>query len=596
MGRALFCLAALALLSRPAAAQTGRERVGQPIQLRPGGGQGELPTSPSGITVESSSPTQQPLSPSRIRSGTGDIQVGRLPVVKRSAVGLLDDEDGGFGLEMWSGSDPSLIERLLPKLPMATRSPAMQSLARRLLLTTARPPGGGEGPGLLAPRIERLAAGGDLAEISELLKQAPAAELPTLQRTRMNVMWLTGQNDEACGLALNLVASSPDPIWQKAAAYCHLLEGARDKVEVYEQLLQESGEKDPAFFALLSALLGRGGAPLTSLPAPRPLHVVMLKALNWTMPEDALGSADPLILQSLLDAGIVPPDTRLALAEAAAARGSLSAEALGRLYGQLSFSQQQLARAQEAAGEAPGPRSDALLYQAARVANQPILRARILKLALEQGRKAGRYAVIARVNAASLQSLAPVPGLAWFAAEGGRAMLVLGDFERAMGWLQLAYDEATPEREAAVAGLWPLMLLADAQQRIPFDANRFRDWWGLLAALPLDDRADRAGLLLTMLQSLGRTVPPEVWQPLYEASARRSELMPSPALAEGLRQAAEGSRRGETVLLALLNLGKDGPGAASPATMARVLSALRGLGLGDDARALAVEAMLARTG
>lgn len=583
-----------AALAAPTSAQTGRERVGAPIPLRPGATI-EAPKPPSGITVESSSPTQRPLGGARGHGGS-DIEVGRLQALPPSAIGLLDESNGGFGLQMWAASDLSLIKRLVPRLPMTARSREMQSLARRLLLTTAALPAPEtEQPSLLALRIERLAAGGYLDDIKELLKRTPAVTGESaLIKTRINTMWLADESAEACGLARNLVINSADPLWQEAAAFCHLLQGDNDEVELYEQLLQEEGYKDPPFFAMLAAALGRRGTPLASLPKPTPLHMAMLRYLNWPLPDDAVEGAGPLVLRSLVEAGSASPVVRIEAAERAAASGALSVDRLRQMYAQLSFPPRDLNAAIGVAEKQPGARSNALLYQAARQASQPIERARILQLALAQARDSGLYATIAAANAASLKSIMPVPGLAWFAADGGRAMLAVNDFERALEWLRLAYETESPEGQKAAAILWPLLLVADDRDRVPLDEARFADWWRSQPQTSEAERAARAGLLLTILEALGRPLSAAVWQPLYETAEPARELTPPPVLVEGLRRAVDGLRSGEIVLLVLLNLGPHGPAGASPATLSQTISALMRLGLESDAHALAVEALLAR--
>ena len=76
---------------------------------------------------------------------------------------------------MWRGIPRSLVEELLPRLPVATGSPAMQELARRLLLTRARVPDGATtSSSLLGIRVERLAAAGATASVNALMNLAPS--------------------------------------------------------------------------------------------------------------------------------------------------------------------------------------------------------------------------------------------------------------------------------------------------------------------------------------------------------------------------------------------------------------------------------------
>jgi hypothetical protein len=69
--------------------------------------------------------------------------------------------------------------------------------------------------------------------------------------------------------------------------------------------------------------------------------------------------------------------------------------------------------------------------------------------------------------------------------------------------------------------------------------------------------------------------------------------VPNSAYFFNLADAAAAGRRGETVLLALLNLGEGGPGVVSPIVLSRILRSLREVGLTNEARSLAFEAIVA---
>jgi hypothetical protein len=100
--------------------------------------------------------------------------------------------------------------------------------------------------------------------------------------------------------------------------------------------------------------------------------------------------------------------------------------------------------------------------------------------------------------------------------------------------------------------------------------------------------------LLTVVEALDQRVPPGAWEVLYDEAGHTAEVTPSPALIQGLGKAADAVRTGETVLLALVALGPGGPARAAPATLALVISALKRLGLEEEARAVGLEAMLAQ--
>ena len=70
---------------------------------------------------------------------------------------------------------------------------------------------------------------------------------------------------------------------------------------------------------------------------------------------------------------------------------------------------------------------------------------------------------------------------------------------------------------------------------------------------------------------------------------------PSLGALRGLQAAAAAGRVGETVLFSLLVLGEAHPAETDPDTISRVIAALADVGLVDDARALALEAIVGRS-
>ena len=601
-------------------AQTGGA-AGPPIRLAPKGAdtagpsKSDLPAVQVGPPPRILAPSPPGVSKSRSKSedsrrlapvprgaaskGSKEIEVGALEAVDPSSIGLLSEEQGGLGLEMWAGTRRALVERLLPRLPMGTSSRAMQSLARRLLLSTAvAPEEPARGPSLLALRVERLAAGGLSNDTNALLELVPPGlNDVALARARLDSLLLAGDMTRACAIARNLVEQHGDPIWQKASAFCHALDGQTSRVELYEQLLHEVGHEDPAFFILLAALTGRDAPPLESLRAAMPLHLAMLRSARRAVPEDAAENATPLILRAIALSASASPSLRLVAAERAAAAGALSTKALRQIYDGMPFTLEERAGALNIVENEPGAISNALLYQVAGLEALPSGRARTLQAAFRRATAIDHIAMIARTNKAVLKSLPPTPELSWFASDAGRALLVVGEVGGALDWLMMARNSASAnstESVRVVLDLWPLLLIGDDRQRVPFEPRILAKWWQAQGAHEAAERFARAGLFYALLEALGYSVPAESWAELYDAAAGESESAPPPVLQQGLAKASDAVRTGETVLLALLVLDEGGPAAASATTLTQVITSLRRLGLEQDARAVALEAMLAR--
>ncbi|MDX1485301.1 MAG: hypothetical protein R3229_12560 [Alphaproteobacteria bacterium] len=121
-----------------------------------------------------------------------------------------------------------------------------------------------------------------------------------------------------------------------------------------------------------------------------------------------------------------------------------------------------------------------------------------------------------------------------------------------------------------------------------FDATTFWRWYAAQAeAAPGAEKA-RAALLLALFEGMGMSIPQNAWIETA-ATVREMSALPSPGLLAALRNAADGGRVAETVLLALAVLSGDGPDKLHPLVADAVLGSLVGVGLEDEARTLAME-------
>lgn len=528
------------------------------------------------------------------------VQVGELAAVDPSVAGLLDETNGGLGANMWAGSDRARIERLLPRLPMGTLSPSIQDLARRLLLSAAAvPEGAAVAPSLLGLRVERLMAGGHIAEVNELLELAAAAvDDPALSRAEVDAMLLAGDNAGACGRVPGLVRSDPRPYWIKALAFCRALDNDAGAVSLALALLRDQGQAgDQAFFTLIAALTGDGQARVTTLIDPSPLHLAMLRAARQTIPADAVAGARPAILWAIATSPNDELSVRVDAAERAEAAGALSASVLADIYAAVPYSEDDIGVALQRAAEQPGAMSNALLYQAGVVWESEALRAAALQRSWQVARDSGAgFGTAARISLEQVRNIVPDAALSWFAHDAGRSLIAAGDIDLAWAWLEtLQRAGATDAHALATArALWPLLQVADPEGAFMRDPGRARQWWRELP--PAEDTAaiERRALLFTLYEALGDDLPEAAWDPLFAAPLTVDTYQPSPAVSHALRDAADAGRLGETVLLALLALGDSGSEGAGAATLHLVIDALRRVGLAAEARAIALEAALAQ--
>jgi plasmid stability protein len=538
------------------------------------------------------------LAPPEETAPAGDaVEVGRLGEINADDVGLLSEASGAYPASLWRGARYDMLTLLLPRLPIAARSPAMRTAILKLRRAPGAAPRRAVAPpgDLLRARAELLARMGEYNVAIGLLRAAPAGDFSaTIARYESDYALLRLDFAAACEQARARLDESPDAYWQRALVFCQSKDGEAEAATLGLDLLRETGHApDPAFVRLIDAMNGYGEKTLDSLPNPTPMLVAMLRLLEISAPMDALEVANPALLRLIASAANGDIALRIAAAERAEAVGALPAESVGALYNTVPFDDAARANPIAHSAEVDGPLARAILYQAILAEEVPTARAEAIGLALERAREEGRFATMARVLLPAIQALPASREFAWFAAEAGRAYFAANRWEEARRWYDLALAERAGDAEAlrAAVTLWPLMALTDGEGAV--DPGMLEAWWEA-AGGALDPVAhQRGGLLLTLFAALGRDIRPEQWDDLLAGPLTEPSAVSSPALRQALAAAAADGRLGETVLLALLGLGAGGPQNAGLVTLEQTIAGLRTVALDQDARALAVEAALA---
>ena len=546
------------------------------------------------------------------------INVEELKKIDSDSVGTLTEEQGGFGFNMWEGTNRSLVEKLLPKLPVNSSSRTMRALMRRLLLSTAKAPTkvneadkalspdlslspapGMERDGeLLVMRIERLSAMGDTDAVYDLLKVAPnRATDPILLKNEADVLFLSNDNSRACDLVLRQIGNLDVPYWQKASIYCQALAGDHDQANLGANLLREIGEKDEVFFGLINSLTGIEKYKITSLSNPTPLHFSMIRAAKIKLPKDVTSSDNPVVLKTIATSPNAEPALRIETAERAEAIGALDTEVLRQIYAGVTFTQETLDNALSIATTERTALSRALLYRTAMVENIPSAKVEILGQVFKLAREAGMFQLTARVYYNILKNLPVTQDLVWFAPEAARALSAAGDGVAAQIWFDvmrttgLADEKISILRDQSV----PLARLGGQIPNEEWDTVKIDNWWNaetVRGKKPVDAELihARATLLYNLLEALGDGVPGHRWEALLEMPSQVTTVMPQSALWQILNQAVDGAKRAEVVLVSLLMLGEFGPTQINPIVLRQVVMSLNLVGLSSEARSLALEA------
>ncbi len=595
MATALVALVLTAFFPAPGAAQ--QESDG-PLRLVPSQPAGEVEQVDSD---ETEGRTGQRVVETTPRRDQTSVAVVELATVDPSSVGLLTPENGGFPLGLWTGSRRETIERLIPLIPDATPSRTAQSLRRRLLMTAAHVPRGTPvAPSFLGLRVERLAASGAYTDALALAALAsPQIDDPVLQIVAVDSALLSGDHGRACAVVeAALQAGRRSPYWVRALTFCRLLSGDAERARLTAAILRElPGESDQPFDQLVAILAGDTDAPLDQLNDPTPLHLAMIRAARRAMPDQAAESARPAILRAIASSPNASIEARLIAAEAAERAGVLPADALAQVYASLAFSEEQHTNALTEAADLPRPRANALLFQTAASESIPTAQAEALATALRLADAAG-HGTLARVNAGRLAALVPDADLMWFAKDAGLALLHAQNSSAARGWFDLArlsVSEAQPEPAVAVLTLLPSLFMAPAPDAVPWVPDMMIEWWRGVAAMEGGAASAFGGSALSLLDAVGMEAPEQAWAGYIEISKPSQAQRPSMAILRGLQHAGEEARVGEAIVFALVALGNAHPADVDLATITSVVATLGRVGLHEDARGLALEALVGRS-
>ena len=551
--------------------------------------------SPADVGVESEEVAEPgATAPESTQSG---IEVGSLEAIDPDAAGVslpgIEPLPGDF----WSGSRRSRVEALLPRLPAAVPSVAMRRLALALLTSPAQPPAGqGEAGALVLARIGRLVDMGARDAALALLESAGPEGGQTLSARIENDRLLAALDlDVACEQLLGKAGRAGDGYWRRVRILCQAHAGLIEAATLgLELLLETDAAPDQVFDDTIYAMAGLAEPAVDPLTDPTPLRVAAWRLAQLAIPAEAVSRAAPDVLPALAGAPASLPGIRLVAAERAEAAGTLPIEALRDLYRAMAFSPEERADALEQVETLEPPLGRALMLQAIETQTAPALRAELLAAALALAEAQGAHGTTARALAHLVRTVPPAPEQGWFSGAAGRALMAAGDHDAAGAWYALASEEAPRDADAARSAvrLWPLMLLSAEEvylKTAPFEAwlTLRADRGGEAVALA------RANWLAVLVDALGGRIDPEIWDRLMLDERAVAVRAPAPALAIGLQKAAEGGLLGETVLLALLLIGEDGPAAAGIATVGPVVSSLVSAGLREEARAIALEAALA---
>jgi len=490
------------------------------------------------------------------------------------SVSALSRGNGALPESLWSHSDPAFLATLFDRLPGAYESPAAQGLALRVLLSGGEAPRG-DAQEAARKRFEALGKMGAADPLATMAAGAGAAlNDPVIAQYAAQAELARGNLDQACmrGRAAQMGAVA-SPFLLRLRATCSAATGDRAAAELALAQPHPASADDPWYTIAIEAV---AGAPPRRAPAARydnSLSTALSISANFAPGPSPLAAASTMALVTLARNDKAPALQRAQAAALAFRRGVISTQearqVLAATPASVTTGLPSIAAALRTVAAEPGSLSAATAIAA-------VLRA---------AASPADFAAAARFFRDDINGLQTAPDAA-SALQFARAAIVNGDVGPAQRLTASARQAGVEEAalgpvEAALAAL-----LGVRSEQGTVAMHRRID--AAASAAPAKRAAARDVMILA---ALGAPLDGAVQSFIVENPPQGGARAESGAML-ALASAVEYGALGDAALLATLAAG-EGPARLDAESIDRIIRALRGVHLDDDARRFGVEALLA---
>ncbi|WP_375392667.1 hypothetical protein [uncultured Sphingomonas sp.] len=483
-------------------------------------------------------------------------------------VGPVTASDGGLPADAFGVEDGRYLETLMRRLSAPLPSRWLSILLRRALLSEVDTPHHVDGANFAAERAWLLLRMGESVGARAVVQAVDDADYtPKLYQVALNAMLATGDPAGLCPLADRGRATTGEPGWALAQAMCAGLTGAPKQAATLIAAARRRHLAGGVDLLLARKVAGAGGGQAITIEwdavdRMTPWRFGLATATGVAVPDPLLATTGPQMGYWRALAPAIAPAARVRAAEAAAAQGVLSNAALVDLYASLGASTDDdpvdpvtTAAAQDLGAAYADPSADARLQAIKRLWGDPTPYARLVLTA---------------------RAAARVPPSAARAADADRlvaAMLTAGLTESAARWRPVA---------ATGGDAWAMLAVADPGA----PTLRYSDLSGYAGSG--GDARLKQRLLFAGLAGLGRLQRDDVER---AAAALDVRIGATDRWTAAIDRAAANGEVGTVVLLAAIGMQTPSWRGVPPAALYRIVAALRAVGMENEARMIAAEAI-----
>ena len=489
--------------------------------------------------------------------------------------------------DLWVGSSGALAKLVIPELTEHPVTPAMAALARHVLEAGANGPEGvGDDPDLAGARAEVLLQLGDVTAAETITAGAQNLnQLAALSRVAAQAALIHGQDDKACAIGDGLTLGREGAFWLRLRAYCQAAAGQGPAAQLTLELAEQQ-EHHADYERLMGAMLAapppkaRGRASPAQPPKVQPtldnaldFAISRKLGLDWL---PALDGAPASIAVALARDPAAPPAVRLAAAARAARLGIATPDAYAAVTP---------APTAMPADDAPGPVGEATLVALAASTNDLTLKESAIIVLLRRAKDGPEFQALARLVQPAISKLMDAKPVLRQPFMFAMAAASTGDLANARAARAQVGQGSSAPAPLDLALLDALVAAASD----PVDPGVVRGLSGVEAGVEGPAKTRIAGALAL----LGGFLPlgPQARFDVSDGDLGAGLAPPRRQLA--LEQSAEQGRMGDTALYILGTAVEAGPHGPSAGERALMIRALRQVHLDADARALAIEGLVA---
>lgn len=487
---------------------------------------------------------------------------------------VIAGDSSGLPLELWRGLDMKALEGLLASIELPPKSPSLNHLWRRMLLSSATPPTGAPEDHFTAVRLEALYRSGLLAEMAEVGTNARSPVVSTLLARKDIGLGEAVKGCEQMKALADPRSGLPERLRGEAQllnGYCAAVSGDKQGAGLAASLAREEGLEAELPLTVLTSVADDLKPKLTLPKRILLLDYRFLELLGPVNGRQLLDRAEPALLSVLAADRNADAGTRVAAAEAALRINAIAPEMVAQTYREVAGNRRQ--------GDADPAMRRALEFAAS---EQPsAASAPALQSVMREARRGGFGVQMGQVIATRFGNVSPGAQDAAAAETIAEAMLAAGKIQEARAWAGTGPH-----------GLPHWMVLIDM-------VDPARKSWRFGTLSVLEDMALRGRLgadllhrLATVLDALDIDVPVPLWDAANRVPQPAGGYLPETGVLAELAESAKRRDSARTILLVMRALGPNGPDGANMLPLGDSIRALRKIGLETEARRLALEALL----